>query len=332
MNADSDSETLAAVEGEASTEPSEEENPDLGFGSVIARESRRRLLNRDGSFNVKRDGLRPLSSLSLYHFLLTVSWPRFLMLVGATYMAVNLLFAAAFLLCGPDALAGKVERGGRFLNDFFFSVQTFATIGYGSITPATLGANLLVTLESVVGLLGFALATGLVFARFSRPTARILFSRHAIIAPYGDGQALMFRIANARSSQIIELEAKVMLSRFEGSGKGRGFHNLPLERDRVAFFPLSWTIVHPIDEESPLWGITAADLVASRIEVLVLLTGIDEGFSQTVHARSSYDGDEIVWGARFANIFNPAREDGILSIDIGRLHEIEDVELESERS
>jgi len=306
------------------SEPAEGDS-DLGFGSVIARESRRRLLNRDGSFNVAREGLRPFSSLSLYHFLLTVSWPRFLALVSLGYLVVNLIFAAAFVACGPGALAGRVEPGGKLLNAFFFSVQTFATIGYGSLIPTSLPANLLVTLESVVGLLGFALATGLVFARFSRPTARILFSDRAIIAPYGSGTGLMFRIANARSSQIIDLEAKVIMSRFE-SGIGRNFYTLDLERDRVAFFPLSWTIVHPIDERSPFFGIGPEDLTNCGMEILVLLQGIDEIFSQTVHARSSYEGEEVIWGAQFRNIFNPPGPDGVLTIDLGRLHDFEKVQ------
>lgn len=271
-----------------------------------------------------REGLRPLSSLSLYHFLLTVSWPKFLALTSVAYLAINLLFATAFVACGPSALAGRLEPGGPFLNAFFFSVQTFATIGYGTLTPAGLSANLLVTLESVVGLLGFALATGLVFARFSRPIARILFSDRAVIAPYKTGTGLMFRIANARSSQIIELEARVMMSRFE-NGIGRRFYTLDLERDRVAFFPLSWTIVHPIVEASPFYGIHPDDLVNCDMEILVLLRGIDEASSQTVHARSSYEGDEVIWGARFRSVFNPPGPDGIMTIDLGRLHDVEPV-------
>ena len=302
----------------------EDPNRDLGFGAVVARESRRRLLNRDGSFNVVREGLSPLGSLSLYHALLTTSWPRFLLLIVAFYLASNGLFALFFLACGPEALAGlqATTAGGRFVEAFFFSVQTFATIGYGVISPRSLAANLLVTIESLFGLLGFALATGILFARFARPTAKILFSRNALIAPYRGITAFEFRITNARSNQLIDVAARVMLGRLGPDGR-REFLPLPLERDQVVFFPLSWTIVHPIDEASPLWGVTDKELLAQDAEFLILLTGTDETFAQVVHTRSSYKANEVLWGTRFASLFNPPREDGLVSIDIGKLDEVE---------
>lgn len=301
-------------------------NRDLGFGAVVARESRKRLLNRDGSFNVVREGLSFFQTLSPYQFLLTTSWPRFLGLIVLFYLVTNAVFGLAFFACGPGQIAGSTATSlqGQVLEDFFFSVQTFATIGYGVMHPVGLAANLLVTLESLVGLLGFALATGILFARFSQPTAKILFSKHALIAPYRGITAFEFRIANARSNEMIQVEARVLLSRFKPEGGGnREFIPLKLERDKVVFFPLAWTIVHPIDEESPLWGATHADLKNWDAEFLVLLSGIDETFSQTVHTRSSYKAHEIVWGARFADLFNPPKPDGTLSIDVGRLHHLE---------
>jgi inward rectifier potassium channel len=194
------------------------------------------------------------------------------------------------------------------------------------MSPIGLAANLVVTLESLVGLLGFALATGLLFARFSRPTANILFSEKAIIAPYHGITAFEFRIVNARRNQLIEVQAKVLFSRFRVGREARDFAPLKLERDRVPLFPLSWTIVHPIDSESPLFGLTREEVLAADGEFLILLSGTDETFAQTVHARSSYKVDEIVWGARFTNLFNPPRN-GLLSIDIGRLHSFERVPL-----
>jgi inward rectifier potassium channel len=301
----------------------EDPNRDLGFGAVVTRESRQRLVNPDGSFNVIREGLSPLNSLSLYHDLLNLSWPRYLGGLVLFYLLTNILFGLAYVACGPGALNGAdaSSLGERFVESFFFSVQTFATIGYGAMSPRSLTAHVLVTLESLVGLLGFALATGILFARFARPTARILFSRNALIAPYHDITAFEFRIANARSNELIEVEAKLLLSRFKPGG-GREFIPLRLEREKVVFFPLSWTVVHPIDEASPLWGATSDDLLASQTEFLILLTAFDESFSQTVHARSSYSAENVIWGARFASVFNSPREDGVLSIDIGRLHEI----------
>ncbi len=305
-------------------EQQDDVNRDLGFGSVVARESRKRLLNRDGSFNVVREGLQFFASWSPYHYLLTVSWPGFLSLIVACYLGLNAAFAAVYYALGPGDLAGVDDTGlgSRYLQDFFFSVQTFATIGYGHILPVGLAANVVVTLESIVGLLGFALATGLLFARFSRPTANILFSERALVAPYRDITAFEFRIVNARRNQLIEVEAKVLFSRFRDGRGTREFYPLRLERDRVAFFPLSWTIVHPIDSDSPLFGLTEEEIREADGEFLILLSGMDETFAQTVHARSSYKADEVVWGARFTNLFNPPR-DGLLSIDIGRLHNFE---------
>ncbi|HXO21073.1 MAG TPA: ion channel [Thermoanaerobaculia bacterium] len=304
----------------------EDPNRDLGFGTVVAGESGRRLLNRDGSFNVRRDGLNFLKSWSPYQFLLTVSWPRFLGLVVAAYLLINLVFGAAYFACGPGALDGTagMSDGERFLAGCFFSVQTFATIGYGRVSPLGIAPNLIVILESLVGLLGFALATGILFARFSRPTAKILFSDRAVIMPYQGITAFAFRIANGRSNQLVEVAAKVMWTgfRWRDGKETREFLPLRLEREKVAFFPLSWTIVHPIDSASPLFGLTQEDFQESDAEMLVLLTGTDDTFAQTVHARSSYKADEIVWGARFANMFNPLRE-GVVSVDMSRLHEIE---------
>ena len=305
---------------------------DLGFGSVVARESHLRLLNRDGSFNVMRAGLGLLASLNPYHALLTMSWRRFFGLTMLFYFGANVLFAAAYLLCGPGALSVPMDSGieSRFLQAFFFSVHTLATIGYGTISPVGLAANIIVSVESFIGLFGLALCTSLLFARFSRPTAKILFSNQAVIAPYRGITAFEFRITNARRNQIIELEAKALFARFEDvDGRQlRRFYPLKLERDRVVFFPLSWTIVHPIDETSPFHGMSAEDLRATRGEFLVLLTGFDETFSQTVHARSSYLAEEVVWNARFADIFNRPADDGLLTIDVRKLHSIEPVETE----
>jgi inward rectifier potassium channel len=302
-------------------------NADLGFGSVVARESRRRLLNRDGTFNVRREGLGFWQSLSAYHYILTMSWSRFIVVVGAVYITINTLFAIGYVACGPDALAGFSGETPqmRFARAFFFSVETVATIGYGSIAPITIAANLLMTVESLVGLLGFSLVAGIVFARFARPNAQIIFSDVALIAPYRNITAFMFRIVNQRSNEIVEMEAKVLLSirRRDGAANERDFLQLKLERERVAFFPLSWTIVHPIDNTSPMYGLTPEELRSRDGEFLILLNGFDETFSQTVHTRSSYKPDEVICNARFKSILNIPTDDGLISIDIRKLHEVE---------
>lgn len=310
------------------TAEEEARDRDLGFGSVVSRESRQRLLNPDGSFNVERSGLGMLETLAPYQQLLTVSWPGFLGIVAVMYFVFNLLFAVAFVFCGRDGLLGPGSEmlGGTFSRAFFFSVQTFATIGYGQIGPNGFFANAIVTVEALVGLMFQALATGLLFARFSRPTASILFSKRALVAPYNGGLSLQFRIANRRRNEIIQLEAQVLFSAMEPDGRGstvRRYTPLSLERNKVTFFPLSWTIVHPIDDASPLAGKTPGGLERAQAEILVLLSGIDETFEQTVHARSSYRADEIVWNARFRSMFLQKDSRFGVSVDISWLHEIE---------
>ena len=323
---------MTAVDDSRRTPPPSDINADLGFGSVVARDVRRRLLNRDGTFNVRREGLPLFASLSAYHYLLNISWTKFLGYVGAGYVAGNAIFAVAYLLCGPYDLVGMNPHdgmAGRFATAFFFSVHTLATIGYGSIYPHNLGANIVVAVEALAGLIGFSFVAGIVFARFARPLAKIIFSRCAIVAPYNDITAFMFRIVNQKSNEIVELRAKLMLARRkrESPNGEREFIPLKLERERVSFFPLSWTIVHPIDEESPLRGMSPEEMLACETEFLILLNGFDETFSQNVHTRSSYRGDEVVWGAKFRSMFNPAREDGTLSVDVQKLHEIDRVPL-----
>lgn len=307
----------------------EDRQRDLGFGSVVGRHSRRRLLNRDGSFNVVRHGLGPLESLALYHTLLTASWPAFLGVVALLYVVLNVAFGAVFYGLGPAALANSAAVSDTgFARAFFFSVETFATIGYGHIVPTGLAANLLVTVEAIVGMMFQALAIGLLFARFSRPTASFIFSRRAVVAPYAGGRALQFRIVNRRRNQIIQLEAQVLFSHMVRDATGqeiRRYHVLALERNQVTFFPLSWTIVHPIDEASPLAQRTSEDLHREQVEIMVLLSGVDETFEQTVHARTSYRADEIVWNARFRSMFLPPSDDGTVAVDIRLLHDIETV-------
>ncbi len=307
-----------------------EELQDLGFGTRVAEEAGQRLLNHDGTFNVRREGLSLFRSRGLYLHLLVIRWSAFHAIVAAAFLVFNTVFATAYLLCGEGALrgAGGSTLPERFADAFFFSVQTSTTIGYGQVAPVGLAANIIVSVEIMVGLLGFALATGLVFARFSRPNARVVFSNLAVVAPYRGIAAFEFRVANERSNQLIQAEVSVLLSRMElHEGKMvRRFHRLALERDSVVFFPLHWTVVHPIDTSSPLHGVSREQFIASDPEVEILLTAIDETFSQTVHARSSYKSAEIVWGAKFADMYHrPGR--GVLSVDLRRLHVIEPADL-----
>ena len=299
-----------------------QETRDLGFGSVLSQEKNLRLLNRDGTFNVFRKRKSTLASLFTYHGLLSMPAPLFVAIVAVIYVVLNVVFAIGYLLCGPTALQGLPVQH-HFLQAFFFSIHTFATIGYGNVVPVSVAANFVVTLESIVGLLSFAISTGLIYARFARPTSHIIYSHNAVIAPYRGKTAFEFRIINGRRDQLINLEALVILTRFEDN-KGtpqRQYYNLPLERTNVAFFPLAWTIVHPINESSPLWGWNQEMLLQSRAEFLILIAGTDEVFAQVVHSRSSYAAPEVLWGFKFVKLFQEG--DGITTIDMKKFHALE---------
>jgi len=283
-----------------------------------------RAINKDGSFNVQRTGLRSLAG-NMYIGLVRISWPRFLSFVTAAYLVMNGIFAAVFLALGPGALSVTArDLGlGDFGRAFFFSVQTLTTVGYGSVYPVGTAANIVAGLEAAVGLMGFALATGLLFARFSRPSSKLIFSETMVVAPSADGSgsSLQFRIANQRSNVLMDVEARMMLSTVERGPTGelkRNFQNLPLELKQVNFLALTWTIVHAITPESPLYGKTHEDLKELQAEVMILIKGFDDSFSQVVHTRYSYRWDEIQWSARFAPAFTTAPE-GHMVLHIGKV-------------
>ena len=304
-----------------------EKDRDLGFGEKVSRESRERLLNRDGSFNVERTGLKLTSLLNPYHLLLTMSWRMFIAQTLLIYFLSNIVFGGFYAILGASALVdtSSTPTESLFLRGFFFSVQTFATIGYGTIHPVGILPNLIVTIESYYSMILTALVTGIVFARFARPTARILFSQTAVIAPYQDKQAFMIRLVNSRNNQMIEVEARIMFSRLvnENGRIVRRFDMLPLEREKVVFLPLAWTIVHPIDENSPLFGMTKEDYEKSNAEFAVLVSAMDETYAQIVHTRTSYKPDEIKCGYKFADIYNKVEAGEKISIDVRKLSEIE---------
>jgi len=287
----------------------------------------RRVIRKDGEFNVKRRGRR-WQDIHPYLFLLNISWSAFLGLLFAAFIAVNLLFAYLYYRVGgiEQVRHAGATAFGRFLDAFFFSSQTLTTVGYGTIWPETVAANLIASFEAMTGLLGFAVATGFLVGRLSRPTARIGFSKTMVLAPYQDGTSLQFRIVNRSVSNLMELEARMLLMTVQpvGGRLERKFQPLELERQGVLFLALTWTIVHVIDSESPLYGKTPADLEQLQAELLILVKGVDDRFSQTVHARYSYRYDEIVWGAKFAQAFD-INEDGDLRLDVDRVSDLVDV-------
>jgi inward rectifier potassium channel len=260
-------------------------------------------------------------ALDFYHQLLTISpWTLFAVLV-VTYVTFNLVFAALYVL-QPGGIANAAP--GSFFDAFFFSVQTMATIGYGDMHPATVYTNLLVTIEVLLGMTGLALATGLVFARFSRPTARVMFSKVAVVMDHNGVPSLMFRVANRRRNEILEAQVTVMLLRDEINAEGvemRRFHDMAVARPHTPMFALTWTVIHPIDQSSPLLGASHESLLRAHAQIVVSIMGIDEIFSQTVHARHTYEAGEIHWNHRFADILSRAA-DGHRQIDYRRFHDM----------
>jgi inward rectifier potassium channel len=264
-----------------------------------------RTLRRDGSYNIERRGMpRRRLTQDLYVHLLTLQWRWLITYIAVYYAAANALFALAYLGFG-DAISNA--RHGSFEDAFFFSVQTMATIGYGTMVPHGFVGNLLVTVESLLGLAMVAVLTGLVFAKFSRPTSRVVFSRVAVVTKQNGIPTLMFRCANERSSIIVEARMRVVVMLTEKTAEGhvsRRFHDLALTRGETPIFPLSWSVSHPIDEKSPLYGLSAAACSAEDVEIICALAGTEESIDQVIRARYSYTSEDFRWGHRFVDIIS----------------------------
>jgi inward rectifier potassium channel len=303
---------------------------DLGFGSQPVMKNQP-LIKKDGTPNVKRAGLSRFNTADNYHKLITMSWTRFWLLVTGVYIAANTFFAIIYMLIGSDSLFGTNDdlNLNRFSQAFFFSAQTITTVGYGHISPRGIAANSVAAFESMIGLLTFALATGLLYGRFSRPSAKIVYSKHILMAPYQEnGVGLMFRLANMRRNVLIDLNLEMIFSYNENvDGKDvRRFFPLELERKFVSILTLNWTVVHPITDQSPLYGMTSDDLKRTEAGFAILLKTFDDAFSQTVHSRTAYQADEVVWGGKFRPAFDRA-DDGRIVLDLSKIDSYDLVEL-----
>jgi inward rectifier potassium channel len=307
------------------------ENNELGFGSKTSSQ-KTRLINPDGSFNIDRIESSRWGSISIYHALISMSWRKFNLMVLIYFITINLLFASCYYFAGMEGLRGveATTPFNKFLEAFFFSTQTFSTVGFGRLSP---GSNLISTIaaiESFIGLLGLALATGLLYGRFSRPVAKILFSKNAIIAPFKNNTAFQFRLANKmRNSQMTDMLCKVTVAKLETENgvKVRRFRPLELEVKNIIFFPMTWTVNHPIDENSPLYGMSEQDMLEADLEFMISLTGFDDTFAQTVNSRFSYTFDEVIYGAKWISVFSN-NENGKTVQNLNKISDYEKITLE----
>lgn len=301
-----------------------------GFGSNASSYGGR-FITKNGNANVRKSGIGLFDSISWYHTMLNIPRWKFFLIIVLFYFLVNCFFASLYLLNGIEHLQGArvYTLADKFGQAFFFSIQTYTTVGYGHISPSGFTASFTAAVEALFGLLSFAIATGLFYGRFSKPKAHIMFSENAIIAPYNNGKALMMRITPYKNANLTDVEAKVTLGlQMEENGKiTNKFFFLDLEMSRVNSLNLSWTLVHPITEISPFYGFSEAEFRNSVGEIIVFVKAFDDMFSNTVVKRTSYVFDEIVYGAKFVPMFTRNDNATKTLLHIDKLNDYEKVAL-----
>jgi inward rectifier potassium channel len=297
------------------------ESAEIGFGSKNYNESVR-FLNQDGTVNVKRKVSDKHIGFDLFHWLLGITWFQFIALVFVSYVLTNTLFAVIYYVIGADTFGGANVGSGseKFYQLFFFSAQTLTTVGYGHVYPNSVLTSTVSSIESMLGLMGFALVTGILYGRFSKPRVDLQYSNEAVIAPYKDITGYMFRVANKKQNELIETECQVILAINNPETLRRDFHFLDLERSKINLLPLTWTVVHPIDDKSPMHGLTALDLKERDGEFIILIKSITDTYFQTVYSRMSYKATEITWNAKFVPMKQMPHKDGSISINLNDIH------------
>lgn len=305
---------------------------DTGFGTSATSQGGR-FINKDGTFNIRREGLPFWERFSLYTTMLTMPTWKFLVAVVTFYITVNVFFAFIYFWVGVENLVGVSRDASalhHFAEAFFFSAQTFTTVGYGRVSPSGMAANSVAAIESLIGLLSLAIATGMFYGRFTRPKANIRFSQMALISPYQDKTALMFRLVPFKDKHhLTDVEIRVVFGlTLEEHGKPVfKFYPLHLERTRIDSLSMNWTIVHPIDEHSPLYGLSDRDMVAAEVEVMVSLRAFDHLYSSTVQQGTSYTAGEIKFGGKFVMMFRESKDGQTTILDLDKLNLFEKVEL-----
>lgn len=301
-----------------------------GFGSN-SNYSAGRFYNKDGTVNVKKRGAPIYERISIFHSMLAMKRWKFLTVIILFFIIVNLFFAGVYMLVGVEHLGGMnaSTHMEKFAEAFFFSAQTFTTVGYGRINPNGFLTSMIAAIEALIGLLSFALATGLLYGRFSRPKAYLKYSDHALISPYKEGRALMFRLAPFKNNHLTDAECTLTLAMqlIENGQMKNKFYFLPIEISKINSLALSWTIVHPVTENSPLYGMTAEDLKEADAEFMVFVKAFDESFSNTVVSRTSYTYHEVIFGAKFRMMYHENNERNTTILDLDMINVYDRVEL-----
>jgi inward rectifier potassium channel len=301
-------------------------NNDTGFGNNASSYGGR-FINRDGSFNLRKEGVPFLRRFSIYHRMLTLPRWKFMGVIVLFYAIINLVYAFIYLAVGIDQLQGVIAttNWGKFKEAYFFSTETFTTVGYGRVNPVGDGANIIASIEAVMGFLSFAIATGLIFGRFSRPQAFLIFSNRALISPYKDGTALMFRFAGYKDKHTLtDVQIRVNIGLQIAQDKAPAqyqYYDLALERTKVESLPMNWTVVHPIDDKSPLNGFSYEDMKTADVEIYVLIRGFDDVYSNFVQQRTSYTYQEIKFDSKFIPMYRESADGRTTILELHKLNE-----------
>lgn len=305
-------------------------NNDTGFGTNAANYGGR-FINRDGTFNLRKEGLSFFERFSIYHSMLSMPRWKFISLLVFFYFFINLAYSVVYLAVGVDGLTGVVATTGwgKFKEAFFFSTETFTTVGYGRVNPVGDGANVVAAIEAMSGWMSFALATGLIFGRFARPKSFLIFSDHALVSPFKGKTALMFRFAPYKDKHTltdVQIRVNIGLKMMQPDGNAEYvYYDLNLERTKVESLPMNWTVVHPIDEQSPLQGFSEEDMEASDVEIYVLIRGFDDVYSNFVQQRTSYTYHEIRFDGKFVPMYRESEDGKTTILELQKLNEYRDL-------
>jgi len=300
-------------------------NNDTGFGSN-ASDYGGRFINRDGTFNLRKEGRPFWERFSVFHSMLNLPSWKFIVLIVCFFLVINLFYTCIYLLIGTDGFTGMIAstQWQKFKEVYFFSTETFTTVGYGRVNPIGDGTNFVASIEAMSGFLSFAVATGLIYGRFSKPKSFLVFSDHAVIAPYQDKTALMFRFVSYKDNHIltnVEIKVNIGMQVEENNKPTFKFFDLHLERSRVDSLPMNWTVVHPIDQDSPITGFSMEDMKAADVELYVLVRGFDDVYSASVLKRTSYTFEEIVFNRKFKPMYRESDDGKTTIVELHKLNE-----------